>query len=193
MSAPFGGFGPKKALCPVTPLRLAMRHSVAGRASNTCSSSDGIASVICSIGAEVVEDPDRASVRGEDEIVVARMDGDVVDRHRRQVEFQPRPVAALIVRNEQPALRAEEEELRIAEMLADDVDRAGVVGDAAADRLPGRAVVGRHENVDAEVVAAMAVERGVRRPFVEARGDDAADVDALLRRRRSSTSCRRRA
>ena len=41
------------------------------------------------------------------------------------------------------------------------------------------AVVGGHENVDAEVVAAMAVERRVGGAFVEARGDDAADVRPL--------------
>src|SRR5205807_4219194 len=59
---------------------------------------------------------------------------------------------------------------------------SGVIVDAGADRFPGRAVIAGHENVDPEVVAAMPVERRVRAAFVEARGDYAADVDALVRR-----------
>src|SRR5882762_8483143 len=67
-------------------------------------------------------------------------------------------------------------------MLADDMDRAVSIADAVTNRLPGRAVITGHENEDAEVVAAMAVECCVRGALVEARGDHAADVDPLLRR-----------
>jgi hypothetical protein len=36
-------------------------------------------------GRGVIEDPDGAAVRGENQVVVARVDQNLVDRHRRQV------------------------------------------------------------------------------------------------------------
>ena len=115
----------------------------------------------------------------EDQVVFARVDGDVVDRDRRQIQFELRPVPSLIGRHEQRALGAGKEQFRIAEVLADDVQRAGVVRDSAADRLPRLAVVARHESVDIEVAAAMTVERDVGRAFVVPRRDDAADVSSF--------------
>src|SRR5258705_279997 len=65
-------------------------------------------------------------------------------------------------------------------MFANDMNGAGVVREPIADRLPRLAVVCRHEHVDAEIVAAMAVECRVGRSFFESGCDDAADVRSLL-------------
>src|SRR6266480_2369470 len=85
---------------------------------------------------EVVENPDRPPVRTEDEVVVARVDGDVVDRYCRQIELDARPVRAEVVGHEQAALRARPQHVRIARIFANDVYRAGFVADTVADRLP---------------------------------------------------------
>ena len=68
---------------------------VAGSGSNTNASalSDF---AHCWIGVEVVENPDAARVARQDQVVVARMLLDLVDRHRRQVGLEARPLPALV-------------------------------------------------------------------------------------------------
>ncbi len=128
---------------------------------------------------DVVEDPDRSSVGAEDQVVFAGVDGDVVDRNGRQIQFQLRPVRALIVRHEERALGAREQELRIAVVLADDMQRAVAVRDSGANQLPGLAVIAGHESEDIEIVAAVVVEGQVRGSFIVSRCDDAADVTSF--------------
>ena len=43
-------------------------------------------------GTDVVKNPDRTPVRGKDQVVIARMDLDVIDRHCRQPVLDLRPI-----------------------------------------------------------------------------------------------------
>src|SRR5260370_543409 len=60
---------------------------------------------------DVVEDPDRPAVRAEDQIVLAGMNGDVVDGDGRQVQAEAHPARPLIGRDEQPVLGPDEQQL----------------------------------------------------------------------------------
>ena len=58
-----------------------------------------------------VAGPERAAVGPEDEIVLARMDRQIVHRDRRQVRLQPRPHAAAIDRDEHADVVADDEQI----------------------------------------------------------------------------------
>ena len=53
----------------------------------------------------IVKDPDAATVRGDNHVVVARVEHDLVDRHRRQVRLDAQPLATAIRAHEQAELR----------------------------------------------------------------------------------------
>ena len=122
---------------------------------------------------DVVQDPDAAAVRRRDQVVVAGVDEQVVDRDRGQVEPERRPALAAVAAEEDAELGAQEEQVLGLEVLADDVDRLAV-GDAGRDRGPGLAVVRRLEDVDVEVVGAVAVEGHIAGALVEVGGLDPA-------------------
>ena len=124
-------------------------------------------------GRDVVEDPEAPAVGRGDEVVVARVDEEVVDGDRGHVQRQAGPARAAVAAEEDPEFRAQEEEVLVDRVLADDVDGLAV-GDAGGDGRPGLAEVGRLEDVGLEVVAAVAVERHVAGALVEARGLDPA-------------------
>ena len=61
---------------------------------------------------DVVDDPDAAAVRGDDQVVVARMNRQVANRDVRQIAaLVLRPLRAAVERNPQPEFRAEEEQV----------------------------------------------------------------------------------
>src|SRR5574341_980085 len=69
---------------------------------------------------DVVEDPDRAAVSAEDEVVVARMDDDVVHRHGGEIHFDARPGAAAVEAGEGAVLGADKKQIGAARVLAND-------------------------------------------------------------------------
>src|SRR6185503_12797186 len=71
---------------------------------------------------DVVDDPDAAAMRGNYEIVVARMDGEVAHRNRRHVSaFVSGPVRATIQGNPKTELGTKEKEVLVGEIFLDDV------------------------------------------------------------------------
>src|SRR5207244_2046660 len=64
-------------------------------------------------------------------------------------------------------------------MLADHVDGAVIIGQSIADGLPILAVVSRDVDVNAKVVAAMAIEGRISGAFGVARRNDAAHIGSL--------------
>ena len=115
---------------------------------------------------DVVDDPDAAAVGREHQIAVARLDGEIAHRHRREVSaLELRPVRTAVDRDPQAEFGAEEQQLRVDGVFADHVRVAahapGIFrGD---ERGPAPAVVGRHVQVRRHVAEGMAVEGRVRR------------------------------
>ena len=75
-----------------------------------------------------VENPQAAAVRGGDDLAGRRVNGDFVDRHRRQVVVDLRPRTAAIERREQRELGAAVEQIRVLDVLAQTARRAGRAG-----------------------------------------------------------------
>src|SRR5262245_40090538 len=76
-------------------------------------------------------------------------------------------------------LGPEEQQFGVAMMLADHVYGPIVFGQAIADRFPRFTVVGRHIDVDIEIVAAMAVKGRVSGAFSVTRSDHSTHVCPL--------------
>ena len=126
---------------------------------------------------DVVEDVDAAAVRSDDEIVVTRVDEDVIDTDRRQAVHEPLPLLAAVQRDVERVLGAEVEEVAVLRILPDHVDVA--FREVARDRRPGLAEILRDEDVRLVIVGAVAVERDVTRARVEVGRLDPRDVRFL--------------
>ncbi len=120
---------------------------------------------------DIVRDPHAAPVRRDDQIVVARMDQDVVRADRRVVVHELLPGLAAVERDGQPELRSHVEQVLVLRVLADDLDVAGL-RQGARHALEGFAEVARDEHVGLQVVAAVIVHRHVGRSLIEVRGLD---------------------
>ncbi len=106
---------------------------------------------------DVVEDPDAAAVRGDDHVVVARVNDDLVNRHRRQVRLDAQPAAAAIGADEQPELRSRIQHARVLRILGH--RRHGVaLRNAFADRTEVVAAVDAGIHIGAVIVGTMVVE-----------------------------------
>ena len=93
---------------------------------------------------DIVHDPKRAAVCGQNQIMIARMDLDVVHRNRGQPVLHALPVGSAVEGNEKAKLRSGEQQISIFRILADHMDGAGFLRDAVTDARPGVAVVGGH-------------------------------------------------
>ena len=65
----------------------------------------------------IIEDPDAAAMRGDNHVVVTRVEHDLVDRHRRQIRLDAQPLAAAIGADEQAELRSRIEHARVLRIL----------------------------------------------------------------------------
>ncbi len=123
---------------------------------------------------DLVENPDPATVRAEDEVVVPRMDDEVVERHGREIEAQPTPVGSPVPGVEQPELGSDEQHLRIAGVLPRGAEHS-IGGQVADDGGPRLAVVARPVQVVRKIVVPVVVDRDVHRSLVVAGRFDARD------------------
>ena len=150
---------------------------------------------------DVVDDPDAAAVRGDDEVVVARLDDEVAHGDRGElVALEAGPGLAAVDRDPQAELGAEEQQVRLLRVFLDDVR---VAADAACvlrrdERLPGLAVVARHVEPRVVIAERVAVERRVSRGRIVPARLDPADPRGLRQALEvagdvRSSSCRRRA
>ncbi len=122
---------------------------------------------------DVVEDPEAAAVRGDDEVVAVHLD--VAHGRHRQVELQRLPLRAVVVRDVHPLLGGGVKHAAARVVFADGVDE-DVGGDAFDDERPRLAAVVRAVDVRLRVVEAVAVDGGIRRLRVEVRSVDDADL-----------------
>src|SRR5690348_694362 len=111
-------------------------------------------------GGEVIENPNGTAVGCEDQIIVARLDFDVVHGNGREIVFQSGPIGAAVPGDPQAKFGSGKEQVGIARMLAKDVNASGGIGDAVANGFPGFAVIGGRENVNVVIVGAVSVEGG---------------------------------
>ena len=142
---------------------------------------------------QIVEDPDRAPVRADDQIVP--LDHQIVHRHGRQIELEPLPGSAVVDRIHHAALGAEVQLPAPGRILTNGVE-VDVLRNCGIEPGPGLAEVGGLVQVRPVVVESMRVDDDVRGGGVERRGFDQADRGPLRHARhgrasRSTSSCRR--
>src|SRR6185369_8018219 len=108
-------------------------------------------------GAKVVEHPDRSSMRGQHERIVARMDLNIVDTNQREISFQTSPPATAIKRNVGPKLGSQKQQILIARMLANN-PRCNTRGYVRLNSLPRFAEICCYKHVGVVVVGAMTIK-----------------------------------
>ncbi|CAA9358627.1 MAG: hypothetical protein AVDCRST_MAG40-3336 [uncultured Gemmatimonadaceae bacterium] len=115
-------------------------------------------------------------MRAGDELAVARVDAQVVHRHRGEAGHEALPARAAVGGDVHAEVGAGEEEVAVVGALAHHVHevRPAVVGQAGGDPAERLAEVRRHVDVRREVVGAVAVEGHVHHGRVDARRLDAA-------------------
>ena len=116
--------------------------------------------------ADVVQHPNPAPVRSEDQIVVVK--GEVAHRGRRQVELQRLPVVAVVKRDEHTQLGTGDEQAATFGIFFDRL-HVDARRQAAGDLLPRLARVLRAIDVRIVVLEAMTIDRGIRFVRVEMR------------------------
>ena len=136
---------------------------------------------------EVVEDPDAAAVRAENEILRLRMHEDVVVPRRRQIRGEPRPVRAAVVGDEQRSLGAREQHVRCTREFGEPANR-GIIGrQPRDDRRPRLPEVVGLVNVRFQIVEFVPVHRNVSRCRIERGCVDDADHAPLRAPHRANT------
>src|SRR6185312_7027812 len=130
---------------------------------------------------DVVGDPDRTAVGGDDQVAVAGMDEHIVHRDGGQVGHELLPTAGAVGGDEQAALGADEEQVGVARVLAHRLYLAHL-RQVGGDIRPGLAVVGGLVEVGTVVVVAVVVERHVGGRAAEVRGLDARHLHVALGR-----------
>ena len=109
---------------------------------------------------DVVGDPDAAAVGAEDQVVLPRVDRQVVHRHGGDLAPDPVPVGPAVKRHVDPELAARHQEVLVLVVLADHVQR-GLRRKRAGEGLEAVPVVVAHERVGGVVVVPVPVQRDV--------------------------------
>ena len=117
----------------------------------------------------VIEHPEAAAERGDDEIVAALLKPEVAHRDGRKIALERNPRRAAVLRDEEAVLRPQVEELRIDAILHERID-AAARGKVPPDRDPCLPAVATPKHVRFEVAGLVVVEGGVD------------DVGVMLRR-----------
>ncbi len=118
---------------------------------------------------EVVHDPDAAAVRGDDQVVLARMDQQIPHRDAGEVAaLELRPALARVGRDPQPELGPAEEQARLHRVFLDDLGVAAHALLRADDARPALAEVRRAIDPRRHVAEGVAVESRIGGGRVEA-------------------------
>src|SRR5947209_13568912 len=112
---------------------------------------------------DVVENPEGASVRADDDVVFVY--DEVADGTRSHVQTKRLPVVTIVERDEDCALRACEEKTFALRVFTHDVD--WIVGQTFDNLSPSSSAVVRAKDVRAHIVEAYAVDGSVGRLIVE--------------------------
>ena len=124
-----------------------------------------------------VHDIDRASMRARNQLVVTRMDLQVVHRHRGQAGHELLPARASIHRHERTDVGTKEQQVRVHGILPDHVHEIRTARRQRAREARERAAeIARRDDVRREVTATMVVVGDVERGRVVMRRLDPAHV-----------------
>ena len=127
-----------------------------------------------------VHDPDRAAMRGRNELLVPWVDLEIMDRNRRKAVHETLPCSPSIGGYVGPYVRTDKQNIRIDRIFLDDVHEVGRPSrKACCDRAERSSVVVRHEDVGGKVIGPVAVEGDVDTASVVIRRLHAADVGAV--------------
>ena len=119
-------------------------------------------------------------MRGENQVRLAGLDDNVIDRNRREISsFILRPVLAAIHGNPEAELGAEEEHVAIDRIFFDHVSVTANTALLRRKGGPGLAIIRGPVGVGLHVAEGVPVECGVGSGFVEAAGLDGRDPGAL--------------
>ena len=122
---------------------------------------------------DVVYDPDAAAMRGENKIVVPRLNRQVANGNgRKMVAFELRPVFSAINRNPQSKLRAEEKKIGFNQIFFNHVRVAANALRVLRcnERRPGLTEISGLENVRRHVAKSMSIKSSVSRAGIEVAG-----------------------
>src|SRR5690242_3993750 len=109
----------------------------------------------------VINDPDAAAVCGQNEIVIARLDGQIAYRYRgKPATFELRPFLPAIDRNIEAKLRSEKKQIWLHDILFND---PGVTSNALRilcryQRCPRLPKISSTENVRSHIAKSVAIE-----------------------------------
>ena len=127
---------------------------------------------------DVVEDPEAAAERRDDEVALALLEGEVADVDRRHPALELDPLLPAVVREEETELRPAVEEARLLRVLGHGVDRPAR-GEVPGDRGPGLPAVRALQEVGLEVAPLVVVEGRVDDVRLVRRGREVGDVGHL--------------
>src|SRR5678816_241268 len=120
----------------------------------------------------VIEDPDAATVCCQDQIVVARVNFDVVYGHVRQVlEFESGPVLSRGVRHEQAELRACIKQVGVLRIFPNYLD-VGSGWQVTGNVAPRLSAVRSFENIRTKIIEHVTVKRCISHARIRARWFD---------------------
>ncbi len=152
----------RKHFLPRTPPALPQVPQRRGSRAEKCQVGTRHAGVELLDRRNVIKYPDRPPVRRQHQVVLLRLNLDVVHRHGRKIILQRRPIAAPIPRHPQSKLRSCEQQICVSGMFAHHVHRPCRIRNPVADRLPALSVIRGQKNVHIVVVVAVPVERRIR-------------------------------
>ena len=127
---------------------------------------------------EIVHDPERAALRGHDQLIVALVKRQVGDGHHGKVELDRLPVVTGIVGDINPEFRSGEEKTLAVRILTHHAGEV-VTGNAVDDFRPALTEVGGLIEVRPEVIGLVHRRGDVRRSGIVRRRVDGVDLDPL--------------
>ncbi len=125
---------------------------------------------------EVVENPERAPVRGNHQIVI--LDHQIVHRRRRQVQLQRTPVRTIVERNKHSGFSSCIEEPALLRIFPDYSHKASIRNSLTQFR-PAFSVIAGLKDVRPQIVELVSIHSHVGRTGIEGRRIDLADSSPL--------------
>ena len=134
-------------------------------------------------GVQIIQNPDSPPVRRQNEIVVPRVNHQVVERCGREIRLPFRPRSAAINRHKEPNLGAEIQDVRVLGILLDSPQHTAL-GKATGNAPPRFAGVLRCVEVVVVVIVAVVIDGHVDPPRHRSRRLDPGDPQAIRRPRK---------
>ena len=116
---------------------------------------------------EVIENPQRAPMRGHQQRIVTRMNRELVHTHRGEVRLKPLPALTAIEREENARFGTHVQHVGVARILRERAHH--FTGQPRGDRAERRAEIGAHPHIRRIIVLPIVGDRDVHRARLKAR------------------------